>query len=207
MTSPHTTHTDLLTDFHKILALFDKETQIYKQQISILTSSINELQNNDGNRINMISRELSELRTIINSIDHQPPADVDNRPTDADNIPEDNRPEDADNRPEDNRPTDADNIPEDNRPAEIELVEEAPINPSGNIISFPNGTSGLTDKSGKSRDINDYLCQICLDLPRDCLLEPCMHFCVCVRCVKLLIEPKCPVCRRTIEFYQNVFIL
>jgi hypothetical protein len=156
MTSQHNTPPDLLGDFRKILALFDKEIQIYKQQISILRSSIDELQNNDANRINMIS--LSELRAIINNIDQQT------------------------------------------------LKEVASINSDGNNISETKEPSSLIQAtSAKNHDINDYLCQICLDTPKDCLLEPCMHFCLCVRCVKLLTEPKCPICRRQIDFYQNVF--
>jgi hypothetical protein len=52
----------------------------------------------------------------------------------------------------------------------------------------------------------DYLCQICLDKPRDCLLEPCMHFCVCQGCVININDRKCPICRREVDYYQNVFI-
>jgi len=175
MTSPQpSTQNNLINDFHKILELFDRETQIYKQQISIYKNSINELQNNDANRINIISRELSELRNIINNLDQQIP--VGNRP--AGTIPSDG------------------------------VITNTADNTIGqtNNISSPTIRSLETNNSSKQRDINDYLCQICLDLPRDCLLEPCMHFCVCVKCVKLLTESKCPVCRRTIEFYQNVFI-
>ena len=35
---------NLLSDFHRILELFDRENQIYKQQISILKDSVAELQ-------------------------------------------------------------------------------------------------------------------------------------------------------------------
>ena len=138
------TTTDLLTDFRKILELFDKETKIYKEQLNILNQSINELQTNDANRINEMSRELGELRVILTGIE-----------------PNQDNPQ----------------------------CQKTPNNVQDNV-----------------RNINDYLCQICLDKPRDCILEPCMHFSLCNRCVKLLPEPKCPICRRTIEFFQNVFI-
>ena len=69
----------------------------------------------------------------------------------------------------------------------------------------PNANTTNTT-STTTRQLTDYLCQICLDAPRDCLLEPCMHFCLCARCVNQLPESKCPVCRRPIDFYQNVFI-
>jgi hypothetical protein len=70
-----------------------------------------------------------------------------------------------------------------------------------NSITTPAATAAEAP-----RQLTDYLCQICLDAPRDCLLEPCMHFCLCARCVNQLPESKCPICRRPIEFYQNVFI-
>ena len=67
-------------------------------------------------------------------------------------------------------------------------------------------TSNINISTNQPKELNDYLCQICLDTPRDCLLEPCMHFCICVRCVVKLVDKKCPMCRRDIDFYQNVFI-
>jgi hypothetical protein len=70
----------------------------------------------------------------------------------------------------------------------------------------PTEQIALVTESATNRKISDYLCQICLDTPRDCILEPCMHFCICAGCVAKLPETKCPICRRHIEFYQNVFI-
>lgn len=63
------------------------------------------------------------------------------------------------------------------------------------------------DKAKSDRpQLADYLCQICLDKPRDCILEPCMHFCVCRGCVVNITDRKCPICRREVDYYQNVFI-
>jgi hypothetical protein len=73
-------------------------------------------------------------------------------------------------------------------------------------ITANKPNADTTNTTGTTRQLTDYLCQICLDAPRDCLLEPCMHFCLCARCVNQLSESKCPICRRPIEFYQNVFI-
>lgn len=70
--------------------------------------------------------------------------------------------------------------------------------------TIPESNTPATHDPG--RKLTDYLCQICLDAPRDCILEPCMHFCLCAGCVNKLAESKCPICRRPIEFYQNVFI-
>ena len=73
-------------------------------------------------------------------------------------------------------------------------------------ITANKPNTDTTNTTGTTRQLTDYLCRICLDAPRDCLLEPCMHFCLCARCVNQLPESKCPICRRPIEFYQNVFI-
>ena len=148
MTTPSpSTQPDLLSDFHKILELFDKESTIYKNQISILRESVDELQKKESERISIMCHELNELKGIINSLEHQQPENVSQQ-----------------------------------------------------------STSNSSANTSTARNINDYLCQICLDMPRDCILEPCMHFSLCSRCVSQLIESKCPICRRKIEFYQNVFI-
>jgi hypothetical protein len=73
-------------------------------------------------------------------------------------------------------------------------------------ITANKPNADTTNTTGTTRQLTDYLCRICLDASRDCLLEPCMHFCLCARCVNQLTESKCPICRRPIEFYQNVFI-
>ncbi len=49
-------------------------------------------------------------------------------------------------------------------------------------------------------------CTVCLDKPRDCVLEPCMHVCCCIACLQSLGENKCPVCRTPIDFYLKLFI-
>jgi hypothetical protein len=149
---------NLLADFRKILELFDKETQIYKEQISVLKHSIAELQENDTVRINQMAVELKALRGIITNLDEQ---------TQQHTAHNDNY-----------------------------ISNLLPTNTSNVICST----------TSRNININDYLCQICLDTPRDCILEPCMHFSLCSGCVRLLPESKCPICRRPIEFYQNVFI-
>lgn len=144
---PLSTQPNLLSDFSKILELFDRESTIYKNQISILRESVNELQKKDSERISIMRYELNKLKGIVNNLEQ---------------------------------------LQTDN-------------------VSQQSTNNSLASKSS-ARNINDYLCQICLDMPRDCILEPCMHFSLCGRCVRQLTEPKCPICRRQIEFYQNVFI-
>jgi hypothetical protein len=118
--------TDLLADFRKILELFDRENQIYKNQISILKDAVTTLQTNEDKLIDNMSRELKELRNVINGLN-------------------------------------------------MDTTSNSVI-----ASSLPNSEPG--------RVINDYLCQICLDTPRDCLLEPCMHFCICTGCVKKIFD-------------------
>jgi len=146
---------DLLTNFQKILALFDRENQIYKTQINILKDAVNTLQNTDATNVSNIRRELNELRVTLGSLEPQ-------------------------------------------------LNSVAPnISNSGANLETPHQ---YQQPLQNTRQITDYLCQICLDSPRDCILEPCMHFCLCNGCVIKLPESKCPICRRKIEFFQNVFI-
>ena len=145
-TNTNLTSVNLLSDFRKILSLFDRENQIYKAQISILKDTINTIKTNDDTVFNDITRELNELKLTLNNISGQ--------------------------------------------------IDSKSIDNSANTDCISSTTSA-------SRQLNDYLCQICLDAPRDCLLEPCMHFCICVSCVTRLSDNKCPVCRRHIDFYQN----
>jgi hypothetical protein len=53
---------------------------------------------------------------------------------------------------------------------------------------------------------DEYLCKICMDNPINCILEPCMHFCMCQDCIEILTDKKCPICRVECNFYNKVFI-
>ena len=55
----------------------------------------------------------------------------------------------------------------------------------------------------KDRDI--YLCQICVDKPRDTVLFPCRHF-FCEACVNKFETYNCPCCRADIEGSFQVII-
>lgn len=50
-----------------------------------------------------------------------------------------------------------------------------------------------------------YTCSICLTNSKDCILEPCGHFVGCMRCINLLPDSKCPVCRTVCNYYIRVF--
>lgn len=53
---------------------------------------------------------------------------------------------------------------------------------------------------------DEYICKICMEKPIDCILEPCMHFCMCQTCIDILPDRKCPICRQECNFYNKVFI-
>ena len=54
-------------------------------------------------------------------------------------------------------------------------------------------------------DIN---CIICLDSPREVLINPCGHVCLCHDCSRNIVYDgnKCPICRLNIESVQKAFI-
>lgn len=48
---------------------------------------------------------------------------------------------------------------------------------------------------------NSLQCVICLTNPRDTIMDPCMHLCICQDCSKHLMEKrmrKCPICRKSV---------
>lgn len=54
-----------------------------------------------------------------------------------------------------------------------------------------NSTSSSTDKEG--------ICVVCMDRPRDVVLEPCGHTACCAACFMRLESQKCPICRTQAE--------
>ena len=54
----------------------------------------------------------------------------------------------------------------------------------------------------------DYLCVLCLDAPKDHIIVPCGHQCVCGVCANKLAKtktPQCPLCRGAIRETMKVF--
>jgi hypothetical protein len=52
------------------------------------------------------------------------------------------------------------------------------------------------------------MCVVCFDAPKDHIIVPCGHQCVCARCAELLTStrtPTCPVCRAAIRETVKVF--
>ena len=64
----------------------------------------------------------------------------------------------------------------------------------------------LDSNDGK---VDSGLCSVCLTEKVEVIIQPCGHVCVCRDCAAVLIEnieKKCPICRRTIQKTQNVYL-
>ena len=51
-------------------------------------------------------------------------------------------------------------------------------------------------------------CVVCMDAPKDCVMVPCGHQCVCEACAQQLTQattPTCPVCRALIRETMRVY--
>jgi hypothetical protein len=49
-----------------------------------------------------------------------------------------------------------------------------------------------------------YICNVCYQNQKDCIIEPCRHFVGCKSCSTQL--NKCPICRGEIDSYITLFI-
>jgi hypothetical protein len=52
------------------------------------------------------------------------------------------------------------------------------------------------------------MCVVCFDAPKDHIIVPCFHLCVCEACANLLTQmdkPTCPICRAAIQQTNKVF--
>lgn len=49
-------------------------------------------------------------------------------------------------------------------------------------------------------------CVVCLSSPKNTLLQPCKHICVCSECAEKMRSSECPICRRRVEGVELVFI-
>jgi hypothetical protein len=57
-------------------------------------------------------------------------------------------------------------------------------------------------------DAEETMCVVCFDAPKDHILVPCYHLCVCEACANLLTQmdkPTCPICRTAIQQTNKVF--
>ena len=62
------------------------------------------------------------------------------------------------------------------------------------------GSSGTRTEPGME-------CVVCFERPKDTLLQPCNHICVCSDCARRLAPPICPVCRTLITGTAKIFFV
>lgn len=67
-------------------------------------------------------------------------------------------------------------------------------------VTQANNNVGNSNEGGECENE----CVICLCVPKDTVLVPCGHFCVCSSCAANV--PSCPMCRTVIQFRQKVFL-
>lgn len=67
-------------------------------------------------------------------------------------------------------------------------------------IEKEHGVQEAEHAVGEDDDDEEQLCKVCLFEPKDTLLMPCGHFCVCKGCAEQLKSksPLCPMCRQHI---------
>lgn len=56
-----------------------------------------------------------------------------------------------------------------------------------------------------AKEKEDKLCVVCLDKPRNVMLRPCNHYCVCETCVRQLLTRKCPICQKRFSSSEKIF--
>ncbi|TNJ26193.1 Ankyrin repeat protein 2 [Giardia muris] len=77
---------------------------------------------------------------------------------------------------------------------------------------IPPPTSGAAGWRGvrelsSSRSLPEGMtCVICLTNPKDTLLQPCNHLCVCSSCAGRIMNQTCPLCRTPIESTVKVYL-
>ena len=76
------------------------------------------------------------------------------------------------------------------------------------LLQTPRGLLRLSEVFGiegtEGDDSDDQSCVACLSEPRDTILLPCRHLCVCSRCFDHLHADRCPVCRAHFSSYVRI---
>ncbi|TNJ26396.1 Ankyrin repeat protein 2 [Giardia muris] len=77
---------------------------------------------------------------------------------------------------------------------------------------IPPPTPGAANRRGvkklsSSRSLPDGMtCVICLTNPKDTLLQPCKHLCVCSNCAERIMNQTCPLCRTPVESTVKAYL-
>ena len=64
--------------------------------------------------------------------------------------------------------------------------------------------SSVVPPAAPNPGAEETLCVVCMDAPKNRVVLPCMHMCVCEACAQLL-RDRCPVCRGPIERIAQLF--
>ena len=64
--------------------------------------------------------------------------------------------------------------------------------------------SSVVPPAAPHPDAEETQCVVCMDAPKNRVVLPCMHMCVCEACAQLL-RDRCPVCRGPIERIAQLF--
>ena len=68
------------------------------------------------------------------------------------------------------------------------------------LLATPDGNMQLAEVYGLE-NLAEEPCVACLSEPRDTILLPCRHLCVCSSCFSHLTLDRCPVCRTAFNSY------
>ena len=60
----------------------------------------------------------------------------------------------------------------------------------------------------EKKEKRDAECVVCLDKPKDHLIMPCMHMCLCEECAQDFGDPKasCPICGKKVKKVARIFL-
>ena len=74
-------------------------------------------------------------------------------------------------------------------------------------LSQPAAANQTAEQQQQSCD-DSSLCVVCINKPKDVLLLPCRHMCVCLECCESILQadPLCPLCRIKIESHLQIFV-
>jgi hypothetical protein len=71
-------------------------------------------------------------------------------------------------------------------------------------------TKSVAESKSKPTHLNpqNVDCSVCLDVPRNTIILPCKHLCVCAQCANKLFNStkKCPVCRAPISNIMTIYV-
>ena len=88
-------------------------------------------------------------------------------------------------------------------PSPVQRPATAPESSSSSSTSSRPTTAASSSSMASSDAL---LCVVCLTEPKNVMVEPCAHLCICKGCAQLgPLESKCPLCRTHITAFRTVY--